>query len=125
MIDVFKLGAALVFAAIAALTAIVAGLLSDARFQVVLGRAFCSFIVSGVVVYIGITLFDRLGYASIIHEIEESLDKMEEEGEDLEEEQDESEPPEDNAGEEEAEEDEGFVPLQADSLQHVAGDEYE
>ncbi len=124
MIDVFKLGAALVFAAIAALTAIVAGLLSDARFQVVLGRAFCSFIVSGVVVYIGITLFDRLGYASIIHEIEESLDKMEEEGEDLEEEQDESEPPEDNAGEEEAE-DEGFVPLQADSLQHVAGDEDE
>ena len=124
MIDVFKLGAALVFAAIAALTAIVAGLLSDARFQVGLGRAFCSFIVSGVVVYIGITLFDRLGYASIIHEIEESLDKMEEEGEDLEEEQDESEPPEDNAGEEEAE-DEGFVPLQADSLQHVAGDEDE
>jgi len=124
VIDVFKLGAALVFAAIAALTAIVAGLLSDARFQVVLGRAFCSFIVSGVVVYIGITLFDRLGYASIIHEIEESLDKMEEEGEDLEEEQDESEPPEDNAGEEEAE-DEGFVPLQADSLQHVAGDEDE
>jgi hypothetical protein len=124
VIDVFKLGAALVFAAIAALTAIVAGLLSDARFQVVLGRAFCSFIVSGVVVYIGITLFDRLGYASIIHEIEESLDKMEEEGEDLEEEQDESEPPEDNAGEEEAEE-EGFVPLQADSLQHVAGDEDE
>ena len=102
----------------------VAGLLSDARLQIVLGRAFCSFIVSGVVVYIGITLFDRLGYASIIHEIEESLDKMEEEGEDLEEEQDESEPPEDNAGEEEAE-DEGFVPLQADSLQHVAGDEDE
>ena len=123
MIDVFKLGAALVFAAIAALTAIVAGLLSDARVQIVLGRAFCSFIVSGVIVYVGKTLFDRLGYALVIHEMEQSMEKSETD-EEVEENEDNTEA-EDSQTEDVADEsgtDDGFVPLQADSLRHVAGE---
>jgi hypothetical protein len=117
---VFKLGAALVFAAIAGLTAMVAGLLSDARLQIVLGRAFCSFIVAGVVVYLGIVLFDRLGYASIIHEMEENMEKAAEEEEDL---NGDEEPEEGSEADSEGiaeDENEGFVPLQADELRHVA-----
>ena len=128
VIDVFKLGVALVFAAIAALTAMVAGLLSDARLQIVLGRAFCSFIVAGVVVYLGVVLFDRLGYASIIHEVEESLQKMDEEDEDdlYGEEEPAEDSEEEEPGEEAAEsEDEDFVPLQADELRHVAAEQEE
>ncbi|WP_294521290.1 hypothetical protein [uncultured Anaerovibrio sp.] len=116
----FKLGAALVFAAIAGLTAMVAGLLSDARLQIVLGRAFCSFIVAGVVVYLGIVLFDRLGYASIIHEMEENMEKAAEEEEDL---NGDEEPEEGSEADSEGiaeDENEGFVPLQADELRHVA-----
>ena len=116
----FKLGAALVFAAIAGLTAMVAGLLSDARLQIVLGRAFCSFIVAGVVVYLGIVLFDRLGYASIIHEMEENMEKAAEEEEDL---NGDEEPEEGSEADSEGiaeDENEGFVPLQADELRHLA-----
>ena len=116
----FRLGAALVFAAIAGLTDLVAGLLSDARLQIVLGRAFCSFIVAGVVVYLGIVLFDRLGYASIIHEMEENMEKAAEEEEDL---NGDEEPEEGSEADSEGiaeDENEGFVPLQADELRHVA-----
>ncbi|MCR5175930.1 MAG: hypothetical protein K6C05_03675 [Anaerovibrio sp.] len=121
----FKLGVALVFAVIAALTAMVAGLLSDARLWIVLGRAFCSFIVSGVVVYIGMVLFDKLGYASAIHEIEESIEEIDKE-EAAEAKQQESQANE--AGDTPAEdgesvEDENFTPLQADSLRHVETDQ--
>lgn len=121
VIDVFKLGAALVFAAIAGLTAIVAGLLSDARLQIVLGRAFCSFIVAGVFVYIGIALFDRLGYASIIHEMEEDMNKADAAEEDLYGDAEAVEASGDGAETDQEPEDEGFVPLQADALQHVEG----
>ena len=141
MIDVFKLGAASVCGAIAALTAIVAGLLSDARLQIVLGRAFCSFIVSGLVVYIAVFLFDRLGYASIIHEFEETwkegMEKEEAGDADNQTKSEESEGSgelEESEGNEAAEgsqeefdsqENGGFTPLQADELRHVATDQEE
>lgn len=127
MIDVFKLGVALVFAAIAALTAIVAGLLSDARVQIVLGRAFCSFIVSGLIVYLGITLFDRLGYASIIHDMEESLKKSDDEEDEAVDDGISANEEEQAVTEEgtEAEAGDGFVPLQADALRHVASEQGE
>ncbi len=132
VIDVFKLGAASVCGAIAALTAIVAGLLSDARLQIVLGRAFCSFIVSGVVVYIAIFLFDRLGYASIIRDFEENWKNGEADeakaeddthggNEELENSDVEETPQEDFV----SAEDGGFTPLQADELRHVATDQEE
>ena len=134
MIDVFKLGAASVCGAIAALTAIVAGLLSDARLQIILGRAFCSFIVSGLVVYIAIFLFDRLGYASIIHEFEENWKNGEKEEETAVGDKQETEENLEDSGEagEEAPQEEsdltedgGFTPLQADELRHVATDQEE
>ena len=134
MIDVFKLGAASVCGAIAALTAIVAGLLSDARLQIILGRAFCSFIVSGLVVYIAIFLFDRLGYASIIHEFEENWKNGEDEEETAVGDKQETEENSEDSGEagEEAPQEEsefaeegGFTPLQADELRHVATDQEE
>ena len=131
MINVFKLGAASVFGAIAALTAIVAGLLSDARLQIILGRAFCSFIVSGIVVYIAIFLFDRLGYASIIREFEENWKKGEEEEEQADDDNQETDEESEEAGEEAPQEESefaeegGFTPLQADELRHVATDQEE
>lgn len=131
MIDVFKLGAASVFGAIAALTAIVAGLLSDARLQIILGRAFCSFIVSGLVVYIAIFLFDRLGYASIIHEFEENWKNGEGEEEPAVGDKQETEENSGEAGEEAPQEESdlseegGFAPLQADELRHVATNQEE
>ena len=134
MIDVFKLGAASVCGAIAALTAIVAGLLSDARLQIILGRAFCSFIVSGLVVYIAIFLFDRLGYASIIHEFEENWKNGEDEEEtavgdkqEIEENSEDSGEAGEEAPQEESDltEDGDFTPLQADELRHVATDQEE
>ncbi|KHM52219.1 hypothetical protein SAMN02745671_00272 [Anaerovibrio lipolyticus DSM 3074] len=134
MIDVFKLGAASVCGAIAALTAIVAGLLSDARLQIILGRAFCSFIVSGLVVYIAIFLFDRLGYASIIHEFEENWkngEKEEEQAVGDKQETEENSEDSGEAGEEtpqeesDSSEEGGFTPLQADELRHVATDQEE
>ena len=134
MIDVFKLGAASVFGAIAALTAIVAGLLSDARLQIILGRAFCSFIVSGLVVYIAIFLFDRLGYASIIHEFEENWKNGESEEEPAVGDKHETEENSEDSGEaaEEAPQEESdlsgegdFAPLQADELRHVATNQEE
>ena len=121
----FKLGAALVFAAIAGLTAMVAGLLSDARLQIVLGRAFCSFIVAGVVVYLGIALFDRLGYASIIHEMEENMEKAAEKEEGLNGDEEPEEGSEEDSEGIAEDENEGFVPLQADELQHVAEESVE
>ena len=131
MIDVFKLGAASVCGAIAALTAIVAGLLSDARLQIILGRAFCSFIVSGLVVYIAIFLFDRLGYASIIHEFEENWKNGESEEEQAVGDKQETEENSEDSGEEtpqeesDSSEEGGFTPLQADELRHVATDQEE
>ena len=112
----------------------VAGLLSDARLQIVLGRAFCSFIVSGLVVYIAIFLFDRLGYASIIHEFEENWKNGEKEEETAVGDKQETEENSEDSGEagEEAPQEESdltedgdFTPLQADELRHVATDQEE
>lgn len=121
MIDVFKLGMALTFAAVAGITAIAAGLISDARWQVVLGRAFLSFIVSGLIVYIGVFLFDRLGYAAEIREAKEAIEAMDDQ---------EKQQSDNQASESEAAADvdsdaaeqpaEGFVPLQTDELRQVA-----
>ena len=85
-----------------------------------LGRAFCSFIVAGVVVYLGIVLFDRLGYASIIHEMEENMEKAAEEEEGLNGDEEPEEGSEEDSEGIAEDENEGFVPLQADELQHVA-----
>ena len=73
MIDICKLTAALVFAAIAGLTAIAAGLLSDVRISVILMRTACIFLATGVLVYIGAFLFEKIGYGSLIKETEQAM----------------------------------------------------
>lgn len=120
VIDVFKLGMALTFAAIAGISAIAAGLISDARWQVVLGRAFLSFIISGIVVYLGVFLYDKLGYADEINEARKAIEAMEQE-EALAEAQanEEDAPLTEESQEEEQPAEDGFVPLQTDGLRHV------
>lgn len=133
MIDKYKLAASLGLAALAGLTAMAAGLMSEARATVILGRTLCSFLVTGVLVYIGVFLFERFGYRDLMAETEAAIAQLESrEGAASEElaaaaadggegntggEQAGAE-----AAEEEAESSEtGFKPLQADSLRRVVG----
>jgi len=55
----FKVGTALVFAVIAALTVILAGLLANARYSVVFFRALTGFLVAGLLIYLAAFLFER------------------------------------------------------------------
>ena len=55
----FKIGAALVFAVIAALTVILAGLMANARYSVIFFRALTGFVVSGALIYLASFLFER------------------------------------------------------------------
>lgn len=126
MIDICKLTAALVFAAIAGLTAIAAGLLSDVRISVILMRTACIFLATGVLVYIGAFLFEKIGYGSLIKETEQAMTDLKQK-----EKQEQSEAEAEAAGD--AQEDavtepqpgksyqEGFAPLDTDSLRKVTG----
>lgn len=69
----YKLAASLGLAALAGFTAMAAGLMSGARVSVILGRTLCSFVITGVLVYIGVFLFERLGFAAEIKETEAAL----------------------------------------------------
>ena len=131
MIDICKLTAALVFAAIAGLTTIAAGLLSDVRITVILMRTACIFFATGVLVYIGAFLFERLGYGSLIKETEKAMQdlkqKEKQEKSEPETEQDASAKDEDNsedkdkAPQKEEGAQDGFAPLNTDSLRKVTG----
>ena len=128
MLDICKLTAALVFAAIAGLTAMAAGLMSDVRISVILMRTGGIFLVTGVLVYIGTFLFERLGYGSLIRDTEGALADIKAQEqiaamrEDIRNEA--GEAPNDNeeqAAEEPAAQDNGFAPLDTDSLRKVTG----
>lgn len=129
----YKLAASLGLAALAGLTAMAAGLMSGVRISVILGRTLCSFFITGVLVYIGVFLFERLGFAAEIKETEAALAALAPQ-----------EAVEDGGTAENSAEDEaaaggtaaeagqsaeasgeraqdGFAPLQPDSLQRVSG----
>ena len=130
MIDKYKLAASLGLAALAGLTAMAAGLMSEARASVVLGRTLCSFLITGVLVYIGVFLFERFGYRDMIDETEAAMAELAAQekaaGEELAEAAAGAAEP---AGDEQpgaaadgaAEPGNGFEPLQADSLRRVVG----
>ncbi|MBR0358469.1 MAG: hypothetical protein IIX37_03935 [Selenomonadaceae bacterium] len=132
MIDKYKLAASLGLAALAGLTAMAAGLMSEARASVVLGRTLCSFLITGVLVYIGVFLFERFGYRDMIDETEAAMAELAAQekaaGEELAAaaaDDGTAEPAgaEQPAGtaEEAAGPSSGFEPLQADSLRRVVG----
>ena len=128
MIDKCKLAASLGLAALAGLTAMAAGLMSEARASVVLGRTLCSFLITGVLVYIGVFLFERFGFRALLGETGAAMARLDAE-----------EGPGGDAGEPaggagegegagetktaggESEPGNGFEPLQADSLRRVVG----
>ena len=121
MIDICKLTAALVFAAIAGLTAIAAGLLSDVRISVILMRTACIFLATGVLVYIGAFLFEHFSYQKLIKATEEAMDELGEEQEV----QNDGDDAKAEEGENEAEEssaENGFQPLETDGLKHMVTD---
>ena len=133
MIDICKLTAALVFAAIAGLTTIAAGLLSDVRITVILMRTACIFFATGVLVYIGAFLFERIGYGSMIKDTEKAMQdlkqKEEQEKSKPEAEQDASAKEDGNSKDEDKDKapqkeegtQDGFAPLNTDSLRKVTG----
>ena len=131
MIDKCKLAASLGLAALAGLTAMAAGLMSEARASVVLGRTLCSFLITGVLVYIGVFLFERFGYRDMIDETEAAMAALaaqekaagEELAADAADGRAETDGGQQHAGtaEEAAEPGNGFEPLQADSLRRVVG----
>ncbi|MGM9539427.1 hypothetical protein [Anaerovibrio sp.] len=128
MIDKCKLTASLGMAALAGLTAMAAGLMGEVRVSVILGRTLCSFLITGVLVYIGVFLFERIGFSGMIRETENALAELEAQekssgagaaeasGDGAAEEGDMQ--PEDGGTEEQQG---GFEPLQADSLRRVVG----
>ena len=132
MIDICKLTAALVFAAIAGLTTIAAGLLSDVRITVILMRTACIFFATGVLVYIGAFLFERIGYGSLIKDTENAMQDLKQK-----EEQEKSKPEteqdaasakddgnsedKDEASQKEEGTQDGFAPLNTNSLRKVTG----
>lgn len=133
MIDISRLLIAVIFAVVAALTAMAAGLVADARTSIILWRAFLSFFITGVVVYIGVFLFERFGYGSLIKETEEAMAELDQQAEETDDGNGvESENEEVDAllqaaatasGEfsEDGQEEEGFQPLETDSLRRVVG----
>lgn len=132
MIDICKLMAALVFAAIAGLTTMAAGLLTDVRISVILMRTACIFFATGVLVYIGAFLFEKIGYGALIKETEQAMqdlkqkEKQEESNADAKEQEDSkdsgasSDAAAEAAPKEETSQD-GFAPLNTDSLRKVTG----
>ncbi|MDD3114204.1 MAG: hypothetical protein PHQ44_00525 [Anaerovibrio sp.] len=121
MLDMCKLTAALVFAAIAGLTAIAAGLMNDVRISVILLRTVCVFLITGVLVYIGVFLFEKFGYEKLIKETRSALTELDAQ-EQFREEKEAGEAEQPEAAEDEASvKGDGFAPLQADSLRRVTG----
>ena len=128
MLDICKLTAALVFAAIAGLTVIAAGLVSEVRISVILMRTAGIFLVTGVLVYIGAFLFERLSYGRLIEDTEKALGDIKTQEQiaairqDIQNEAEKQ--PQGNEGQS-AEEpktgDSGFAPLNTDSLRKVTG----
>ena len=135
MIDISRLLIAVIFAVIAALAAMAAGLAADARTSIILWRAFLSFFITGVVVYIGVFLFERFGYGAMLKETEEAMAELDHQAE---------ENADDGGNEsineneevdallqaaatasgefsEDGQEEEGFQPLETDSLRRVVG----
>ena len=128
VVDKYKLAASLGLAALAGLTAMAAGLMSEARASVILGRTLCSFLITGVLVYIGVFLFERFGYRDMIDETEAAMAELAAQekaaGEELAEAAaGATDGGQQHAGtaEEAAEPGNGFEPLQADSLRRVVG----
>lgn len=128
MLDICKLTVALVFAAIAGLTAMAAGLMSDVRISVILMRTGGIFLVTGILVYMGASLFERLGYGSLIKDTEGALADIKTQEqiaamkEDIQNEAEQMPPGnEEQAAEESAAQDNGFAPLNTDSLRRVTG----
>ena len=135
MIDICKLAAALVFAAIAGLTAIAAGLLSEVRISVLIMRTACIFLATGVLVYIGAFLFEKIGYESLIKDTEKAMDELKQKEQENKEQDQQSQEAEAGTEKDAANEDEeaspqqedgkgeqpGFAPLDADSLRKVTG----
>lgn len=128
MLDICKLTVALVFAAIAGLTAMAAGLMSDVRISVILMRTGGIFLVTGILVYMGAYLFERLGYGSLIKDTEGALADIKTQEqiaamkEDIQNEEEQmSQGNEEQAAEESAAQDNGFAPLNTDSLRRVTG----
>ena len=130
IVDKYKLAASLGLAALAGLTAMAAGLMSEARASVILGRTLCSFLITGVLVYIGVFLFERFGCRDLMGETEAAMAELAAQekaaGEELAEAAAGAAEP---AGDEQpgaaadgaAEPGNGFEPLQADSLRRVVG----
>lgn len=130
MIDKCKLTASLGMAALAGFAAMAAGLMGEVRVSVILGRTLCSFLITGVLVYIGVFLFERIGFSGMIKETEDALSELKAQ---------EKSSGADGAAAEEAsgdgaaeegdmqsedggeEQQGGFEPLQADSLRRVVG----
>lgn len=137
MVDKCKLTVSLGLAALAGLTAMAAGLMSEARVSVILGRTLCSFFITGVLVYIGVFLFDRFSFAPAIREAEGALAELQAreaaaEGSEEKGAGDEAsggsaadgmaaEGESQAAGGNGAPPQDGFAPLQTDSLKRVAG----
>lgn len=131
IVDVSKLAVAMIFAAIAGLTVMVAGVMSDIRSSVILLRTFGMFFAVGVLVYIGLFLFEKLGYEKLIKETKDSMNALEEQeaaaggaaAEETEAGAAEAVTADTAGGEAAAEPAEagGFQPLQADNLRRVSG----
>ena len=121
----------MIFAVIAALTAILAGLLSDARLTVAAFRGLVTFLVSGIVVYVAEFLLEHLGSVLFgsrqelleilqamkdIHNLEQESEEENPETADILEEEIAESPTVEN---EAIEEEDGFVPLSEDGLKHL------
>lgn len=111
----YKLCAALVVSFIAALAALVAGIMTEARMETVLIRSAVCFVFFGVILSAGVLLVDKfnlnpLGWLGVETPVQDEAD--EDDGE---------EPVADKAAiAEEQEEAGGFVPLATDNLRHVS-----
>ncbi len=128
MLDICKLTAALVFAAIAGLAAMAAGLVGDVRISVILMRTVSVFLVTGVLVYIGVFLFERLGYGHLIKDTESALADIKTQEqiaamrEDIQNEAGElTKEVEEQTNHKPEAQDNGFAPLNTDSLRKVTG----
>ena len=128
----FKIGAALVFAVIAALTVILAGLMANARYSVIFFRALTGFVVSGALIYLASFLFERYELPAFWrrqdsreekHGEAGKADVSKEENSDASEKVDAADFPQEETSERKAAESGGageFVPLATDGLKHVS-----
>ena len=120
----FKLGMSLVFAFIAAMVIMLAGLLSDARLVTVLLRCVAGFLVAGVCVWLTAMILEHQNIIGFDKNLELPDQEEEDEPKSPEELEAEDEAAAEQqaaeaASEDKTEEDAGFTPLSQDNLKHM------